>query len=93
MDNVDYRNKDFEITSNNIIFYVNMLAKRHMMDVEYDPFALQSSLVFLVQTCFQAHDVIQWPGWKCMPHASIGNGKGVCCFTKTDEECDNDYKF
>ena len=68
------------------IFYVNMLAKSHMMDVQHDPFALQSSLVCLVQTCFEAQDIIQWPGWKCMPHASVGNGNGVCCFKKIDEQ-------
>ena len=76
-----------------------MLAKGHLMDVKHDPFALQSSLICLVQTCFEAEDVIQqWSGngnvWKCMPHASVGNGKGVCCFTKTktDEESDNEFR-
>ena len=80
------------------IFYVNMLAKGHLMDVKHDPFALQSSLICLVQTCFEAEDVIQqWSGngnvWKCMPHASVGNGKGVCCFTKTKTDEESDYEF
>ena len=68
------------------IFYVNMLAKSHLIDVIFDPFADQSSLVCLVQTCFEAEDVLQWAGRKCLPHASRGNGKGVCCFTKNAEE-------
>ena len=73
------------------LFYVNMLAKSHMIDVKNDPFALQSSMVCLVQTCFEPSWIEQWPKWKCLPHASRGNGKGVCCFTKTAEE--NNYEF
>ena len=75
------------------IFYVNMRAKSHLIDVAYDPFAKQSGLVCLVQTGFNDNEVIQWPFVKCqtddelsvkkrcMPHASRGFGKGVCCFT------------
>ena len=70
------------------IFYVNMLAKSHLRDVQHDPFAKQSNLVCLVQTCFEAADVQQWPDWYCMPHASVGNGKGVCVFSKS-----NEYEF
>ena len=80
------------------IFYVNMRAKSHLIDVANDPFAKQSGLVCLVQTGFSDNDVIQWPFVKrqsdeelkhdvkkrCMPHASKGFGKGVCCFTNPD---------
>ena len=68
------------------LFYVNMVSESHMLDVQYDPFAKQSSLVCLVQTGFKAEDVKQWPGWKCLPHASRGYGKGVCVFSKNKEE-------
>ena len=74
------------------IFYINMRAKRRFIDIQHDLFANQSSLVCLVQTCFKPDEVIQWPGRKCMPHASIGDGKGVCCFTKTEQEQENLFR-
>ena len=77
------------------IFLVNMRAKSNYIEVENDLFAKQSSLVCLTQTGFSANEVLQWPGKRreseeydpkrrCLPHASIGEGKGVCCLT--DEE-------
>ena len=69
-----------------------MRARRHIIDVQNDPFAKQSSLVCLVQTGFDADEVIQWPGRRCMPHASRGFGKGVCCFTNSDLEHENLFR-
>ena len=77
------------------IFIVNMRARSNFIDVQHDLFAKQSSLVCLTQTGFSANEVLQWPGKRgqpeeydpkrrCFPHASFGEGKGVCCLT--DEE-------
>ena len=74
------------------IFYVNMRARKHLIDVQFDPFAQQSNLVCLVQTGFGVDEVIQWPGRRCMPHASRGFGKGVCCFTKLDHKYENLFR-
>ena len=63
------------------IFFVNMRAKSNFLDIIHDPFAMQSSLVCLVQTGLETNEVFQWPGRRCMPHASSGYGKGVCCLT------------
>ena len=53
-----------------------MRAKGNFIDVENDPFAKQSSLVCLTQTCLESNELFQWPGRRCMPHASSGYGKG-----------------
>ena len=66
------------------IFYINMRAKSNFEDVQNDPFAKQSSLVCLTQTCLTSNEVFQWPGRRSLPHASLGDGKGVFCIT--DEE-------
>ena len=67
------------------IFFVNMRAKGNFIDVENDIFATQSSLVCLTQTCLLSNEVFQWPGRRCMPHASFGDGKGVCCITDQEQ--------
>ena len=67
------------------IFFVNMRKKGNFIDVEKDPFAINSSLVCLTQTCLEENEVgFQWPGRRCFFPASKGDGKGVCCIT--DEE-------
>ena len=57
------------------IFYVNMLGKSNLIDVRFDLFAKQSELVCLVETNMNKNEVnLQWPGYKCFPHASDGAG-------------------
>lgn len=54
----------------------------HLIDVQHDMFAQQSEYVFLTETWIQPHDDhqrINWPG-RVLTHASIGNGRGVCCY-------------
>ena len=64
------------------IFFVNMRAKGNFIDVEKDPFAINSSLVCLTQTCLAENEAgFQWPGRRCFFPASMGDGKGVCCIT------------
>ena len=64
------------------IFFVNMRAKGNFIDVEKDPFAINSSLVCLTQTCLEENEAgFQWPGRRCFFPASLGDGKGVCCIT------------
>ena len=76
------------------IFYVNMLGKSNLIDVRFDLFAKQSELVCLVETNMKKNELnLQWPGWKCFPHASDGAGTGVVCFAKMDENDEVNYKF
>ena len=64
------------------IFFVNMRKKGNFIDVEKDPFAINSSLVCLTQTCLEENEAgFQWPGRRCFFPASLGDGKGVCCIT------------
>ena len=66
------------------IFFVNMRAKGNFKDIEHDFYAKNSSLICLTQTCLTSNEVFQWPGRRSLPHASLGDGKGVFCIT--DEE-------
>ena len=76
------------------IFYENMLGKSNLIDVRSDLFAKQSDLVCLVETNMNKNEVnLQWPGYKCFPHASDGAGTGVVCFAKMDENDEVNYKF
>ena len=72
------------------IFYVNMRAKNNFEDVTFDPFANQSTLVCLVQTCLEGSERFQWKGRHCMEPASYGNGKGVCCLISDKENTINE---
>ena len=75
------------------IFYLNMRAKNNFKDVTFDPFAKQSSLVCLVQTCLEENERFQWEGRYCMRPASYGNGKGVCCLISDEENTINERIF
>ena len=75
------------------IFYVNMLGKSNLIDVQHDLYAKQSDLVCLVETNMDKHEVHPWPGYKCFPHASDGAGTGVICFAKIDDNDEVNYKF
>ena len=79
-----FKTKSFDL------FYHNMRAKGNFIEVENDPYAKQSSLVCLVQTCLNPKDRdFVWPDRNSMPHASAGNGKGIACFT--DGKCETQF--
>ena len=65
------------------IFMVNVFnVYTHLLDVKEDMFAQQSDWVFLTETWINPNDDhkrIFWPG-RVLTHASIGNGRGVCCY-------------
>ena len=67
------------------IFFVNMRAKGNFKDIEHDFYAKNSSLICLTQTCLTSNEVFQWPGRICLPHASLGDGKGVFCITDGEQ--------
>lgn len=76
----EMKNKSFDL------FYLNMRSKNNFIEVENDPFAKQSSLVCLVQTCLNSTDRdFVWPNRTSMPHASAGMGKGVGCISSSQE--------
>ena len=63
------------------IFYTNMRGKGHFIDVQYDPYANQSTLVCLVETNILTHTDLQWNEKICLSHISTRQGNGVCAFT------------
>ena len=74
------------------IFYVNMRGKSNLINVQHDPFAIQSNLICLVETNMNSSEMLQWPakngfpGKKCFPLASSGRGTGVCAFANQTQE-------
>ena len=63
------------------IFYTNMRGKGHFIDVKYDPYANQSTLVCLVETNILTHTDLEWNKKICLSHESTRQGNGVCAFT------------
>ena len=63
------------------IFYTNMRGKAHLIDVKYDPYANQSTLVCLVETNILNHTGLKWNEKICLSHESTRQGNGVCAFT------------
>ena len=75
------------------LFYVNMRSKNNFIEVENDPYAKQSSVACLVQTCLNSTDRdFVWPKRTGVGHASVGMGKGVACFNDDKNEAQFEYK-
>ena len=51
----------------------------HLIDLQHDMFACQSSYIMLTETWLNPVQPLNWPG-KVLHHASIGNGRGVAAF-------------
>ena len=74
------------------IFYVNMRGKSNMKNVQFDPFAMHSNLVCLVETNMNPQELeLEWEEKKCFPLASSGRGTGVCAFANDIEK--NPYEY
>ena len=68
------------------LFYTNMRAKNNIIDVQHDPFAKQSNVVCLTQTCLRNEESFLWKERRHSSYASSGDGKGVYCVTDDDEQ-------
>ena len=70
-----------------------MRGKGHFIDVKYDPYANQSTLVCLVETNILNHTDVEWKEKICLSHESTGQGNGVYAFTNKIKDQPYQYQL